>query len=89
MGNGLNEPIQFTRGDAERLRVIEKSHDELHKKHDAFMEVLHDNLRELQKQIDSNTRFRRVLTKVALWVITPGAGISGIIALILELTSRG
>jgi len=82
MGNGANEPVEFTRGDAERLiginlrqTTIDKNLENLIKKFDEFALVQHDKHRILGKQIEANTRFRQVIIKISLWIFTTGAGL--------------
>jgi hypothetical protein len=78
MGNGTNEPIQFTRGDAERIANTEIRHNELHDKVDLMTEILNAFLEthriehtELNAKVHRNSRFRRGIIKVALWTLTP------------------
>lgn len=78
MGNGDNESIQFTRGDAERLCNIETRHDELHDKVDLMTKSLNAFLKahriehtELNAKVHRNSRFRRGVIKTALWTLTP------------------
>lgn len=76
MGNGPNEPVQFTRGDAVRLGNIEIKHDDLHGKIDSIIERLdafHKAHNSLKSKVDANTRFRRVLVKVSAWAIPSSA----------------
>ena len=86
MGNGGNESIQFTRGDAERLGKIEIRHDELHEKVDLMMEKI-DTYSEahrtehakLAAEVRRNARFRRGVVKTTLWAVTP-TGVFAVIA---------
>lgn len=82
MGNGSNEPIQFTRADAERLKTIEIRHDQSHAKLDTlitkidrFLSVHVTNHIDLDKRVASNTRFRRNIIKVTLWVFSTSTGL--------------
>lgn len=81
-----DEPIEFTRGDAERLRGIEDSQRSTCHKIDKIIAKV-DNIISTQtvecvrmtKQIDKNTRFRHVITRILIWAITTGTSL-GIIA---------
>lgn len=83
LGNGHDEPVQFTRGDAERLRTIEVQHKATHKKLDSLTSafnkflVAHDTAHDnLNKALEKNTRFRRVTLRILLWTITSGTGLA-------------
>lgn len=83
MANGKNEPIEFTRGDAERLRTIEVTQESLHEKldividkFDHFVTSHQEQHFELNRRIASNSRFRKTLIKVALWIFTAGGSMS-------------
>jgi len=82
MSGGANEPIEFTRGDAERLKGIEviqkttcKKIDILFTKIDAFSIAHTGKHVEIDKQIEKNARFRRIVIKALLWVFSTSAGI--------------
>ena len=82
MGNGNNEPIQFTRGDAERLKVIETNQNGLNTKVDGITKNLdsyfkiHATQHEaLNKHVKNNSRFRKTLIRISLWIFSSGGGI--------------
>jgi hypothetical protein len=82
MSNGSNEPVEFTRNDAERLKIIEVKQSESHtkldnidKKLDAFLLAHVTKHSELDKRVEENARFRRVVVRVLLWVFTTGTGL--------------
>jgi hypothetical protein len=82
MANGQNEPIEFTRGDAERLVTIENGQTELGDSFDAFQQewrayrAQHGESHQcLSRETNANTRFRLRTKRVFLWIITPGAGL--------------
>lgn len=82
MGNGSNEPVEFTRNDAERLKVIEVKQSESHNKLDSISAKLDAFLLahvtkhvELDKRIEENARFRRIVVRVLVWMFTTSAGL--------------
>lgn len=90
MANGKNEPIQFTRGDAERLVKVEDGMKDNGKKLDSVVEKIGefvdahiDKHDDLEKVVEANVRFRRLFTKILLWVISTSGGI-GIIFFFVE-----
>ena len=87
MANGRNEPVEFTRGDAERLRTIEVKQNTGHDKLDSlsnkleFFITTHQSQHiDLDKRVSRNSRFIRIVTKVAIWVFTTSSGL-GLIAM--------
>ncbi len=83
---GKDEPIEFTRGDAERLRGIEDSQHITCRKIDKIITKVNNIIStqtvecvRMTKQIDKNTRFRRIIIRVLLWIITTSTSL-GIIA---------
>lgn len=82
MSNGKNEPIQFTRGDAERIERIDGKQDEIHNKVDGIIDRLdefHEVYVTLRSTVDKNARFRRTFIKITLYVLSP-TGIFAIMA---------
>lgn len=86
MGNGTNEPVQFTRGDAERLAIVVKSHASLHRKMDELLKEWRDyrdvhatEHETLKEKVEENARFRRTVTRVLLFFFTTSTGL-GLIA---------
>lgn len=82
MGNGHNEPVKFTRGDAERLRAIEIQHGESHSKIkeiagkiDTFLTVHDKRHTATDKEVANNTRFRKNAVRVLLWIFTTSSGV--------------
>ena len=82
MGNGNNEPVAFTRGDSNRLCVIETQQKQSHDKIDKLTSKLntylaaHDREHDhVNDRVGKNSRFRRGATKVMLWVFTSSAGV--------------
>ena len=74
MGNGKNQPIQFTRGDAERIERIDGRQDELHIKVDDIVDRMDEFTRDyvtLRATVGKNRRFRRTFIKIALYVLSP------------------
>jgi len=91
MGNGENQEVQFTRGDAERLKTIEINQNDMHEKLDAFINKINSymdlhNTRHLllNDHINKNVRFRKGFIKVLLW-LTSSAGLAAIIFVIQSL----
>ncbi len=87
MGNGSNEPVQFTRGDAERLGNIEIRHNDLHKKMDlmamkidVFLNTHRITHKVLETAVGKNSRFRRTFMKITLYVLSP----SGVIMVVAK-----
>ena len=90
MANGHNEPVKFTRGDAERLRVIEvdqqTSHaklDKLIEKIDSFIKVHDEKHDKLNEQIGTNTRFVCIVKRVCIWALSVSGGL-GLLATIAK-----
>lgn len=81
MANGKNEPVQFTRGDAERLQSIATVQQALCKKSDTII----IELQKYTQEVKANTRFRKAAVKILLWVVTPGVGLSGLVLLIIQM----
>lgn len=82
MGNGQNESIGFTRGDAERLKEIEVKQDAghakldlLYNKLDQFVSAHVGRHEELEKGIAANTRFRKYTVRALLWIFTTSTGL--------------
>ncbi len=74
MGNGENEPIQFTRGDADRITRIDGKQDDLHTKLDDIVDKLSEfakSYNTLKVTVNRNRRFRRTFVKIALYVLSP------------------
>ncbi len=83
MGNGLNEPVEFTRGDAERLQAIEVKQntayaklDTLADKFDYFITTHTQQHVEIERRVDHNSRFRRNTVSVLLWVFSSGVALA-------------
>lgn len=71
MGNGKNEPVEFTRGDAETLVKI-------HDKIEQITEFIADHMIKHDTQdeeVESNTRFRKTTLKIMVWIFTSSAGL--------------
>ena len=80
--NGPNEPIEFTRGDAERLARMEQSQESVHTKLErifSYFKKTDTRYDTLKETVDSNARFRRVVVRVFVWIFTTSAGL-GLIA---------
>ncbi|MFA7286925.1 MAG: hypothetical protein WC052_04680 [Patescibacteria group bacterium] len=90
MSNGSNEPIEFTRGDAERLIVIETKQTATNEKLDdlatgisTFMNDYSLHHVALEKAVAANTRFRKTTIRILLWVISTSGGL-GLLAAVAE-----
>jgi hypothetical protein len=86
MGNGSNEKIEFTRGDAERLKEIENKV----KTTNRAVGFLRTELKEhgalhtqLNEDVSANNRFRRIVVRICIWLVTSAVG-SGILASIAK-----
>lgn len=82
MGNGENEPIQFTRGDADRLTRLEDHTKKLSSsignfivKIEKYIDSHEQDNEETKDEVDANTRFRKTFKTVALWLVSSSAGI--------------
>jgi len=73
MANGNNEPLHFTRNDAERLKAIEILQTSAEKKLTHLCNTIHqfmNNHKDTTKQVVLNTNFRKTTKKVLLWFFT-------------------
>jgi len=71
MANGVNEPIEFTRGDAERIARIEIMLTNVTNFIGKHI-IIHETIK---TSIDSNSRFRKISVKIMLWIFTTSAGL--------------
>ena len=83
MGNGTKEPVEFTRGDSDRLCIIEVQQKEtitkvdiLATKIDIFLQTHATEHSVLRKQIDTNSRFRHTVKHVLFWLISSSVGLA-------------
>jgi len=82
MANGQNEPIEFTRGDAERLVRVETGQSDLSDKLDMLQKEWREyraqhgeSHQKIARDTSDNTRFRLRTKRIFLWIITPSAGL--------------
>ncbi len=90
MSNGHNEPVQFTRGDAERLKAIETTQglsntklDAMDGKLDSFINAHIAKHEALEDKVGINSRFRRVIMRI-VWTVISTGGITGLLATVAE-----
>lgn len=76
MANGKDEPVIFTRGDAERLVRIEtgmsegnRLSEELKSTMSAFITAHEIKHKAMQDEVDANSRFRKMTIRIVLWVL--------------------
>lgn len=72
MKTGKNEPVAFTRDDAERLRAIEVKQDITLK----YLHKLQYANEDIVKAVRKNTHFRNTTTRILLWFLPTGAGLA-------------
>jgi hypothetical protein len=82
MGNGKNEPVEFTRGDAERLRVIELKQHQVHTKMGSLVLKIEQHLAKhdevhisVDRRVAKNSQYRRTTTRIFVWVVSTGGGL--------------
>jgi ribosome-associated translation inhibitor RaiA len=75
----MDEPIEFTRMDGERIRVTEASQAGIHEKLDGLTDKIDAFLSshakehvDLDKRVECNSRFRRNTIRVLVWAAGSG-----------------
>ena len=77
-----NDSLEFTRDDADRLTRIETAQNNVAEKMDTVINLALQHAEQhktLEIDIDRNTRFRKIVTNIAIWVAT-SSGLATLLA---------